>query len=69
MVTNESKAQKERLEELVARAQAAFERSRHLVRESRNIRAEAAARRSAYSTGNVADGHTGASSEFGEASD
>jgi hypothetical protein len=49
MVENNPEVRKERLAELMERAQAAFERSRHLVQESRKIRAEAEARRSAYS--------------------
>ena len=63
MVDNDSKVQNARLEELVERAQAAFEHSRRLVQESRKIRAEAEARRSAYSARNRTDDFDGASPE------
>ncbi len=49
MVKNDFKTRSARLEELMERAQAAFERSRLLVQESRKIRAEAEARRVASS--------------------
>jgi hypothetical protein len=61
MVKNDLKIQNARLEELVERAQAAFERSRRLVQESRKIRAEAEARRFAFSAGNRTDEFDGAS--------
>jgi hypothetical protein len=61
MVKSDFKTRNARLEELVERAQAAFERSRLLVQESRKIRAEAEAKRSAHSA-------LGGTGDFGGAS-
>ena len=61
MVKSDFNTRNARLEELVERAQAAFERSRLLVQESRKIRAEAEARRSAYSAPDGRDDFDGAS--------
>ena len=63
MVKSDFKTRNARLEELVERAQAAFERSRLLVQESRKIRAEAEARRFAYSAPGRMHDFDGASPE------
>jgi hypothetical protein len=63
MMKDDFKVRNARLEGLVERAQAAFERSRTLVQESRKIRAEAEARCSVYSARNRTDDFDGASSE------
>ena len=63
MVKSDFETRNARLEELVERAQAAFERSRLLVQESRKIRAEAESKRSAYSAPDGTDDFDGASPE------
>ena len=63
MVKSDFQIRNPQLEELVERARATFERSRLLVQESRKIRAEAEARRFAYSAPDGMHDFDGASPE------